>query len=123
MLFEPSSRSAEAQEHVSALIESTKDAEFPEDLDKGRGDKESLLDALKWLKKESIAQTGKKMADKLLPGNQYNSLSPAQFFAKIYRMRNNLMHRGVADRNKLSRIMSELERFVSDILLRQFNET
>lgn len=116
-LFDPSARSDKAQEHISTLIESTRNSEIPEE------DRKSLLGALGRLKKESIAQTGKKMADNLLPGSQYGSLPPEKFFAKIYLMRNDLVHRGIADRNELSRVLIELERFVSDILRCQFNET
>lgn len=116
-LLEPLPRSAEAQEHVNALIEITRSAKVPEE------DKQSLLGALGWLNKESIAQTGRKVADKLLGGNLYDSLPPGQFFAKIYRMRNDLVHRGVADRNELARVVGELGRFVGDILRHQFNET
>jgi len=113
-LMEPAPRSDAAREHVRTLIEATKDAELPQP------DKKLLLGALGRLQNESILQTGKKIAQALLADNLYDSLPPDKFFSKVYTLRNNLVHRGIVDRDELSRILGEMDRFVSDILCRQF---
>ena len=117
VLLEPLPRTEEAQEHVDALIKTTKTAKVPKE------DKESLLGALGWLKKESIKQTFIKLADRLLSGSLYDSLSPEEFFDKISRIRNDLVHRGIADPTELVNIVLDLEKLVVDILRHQFEET
>ena len=85
-------------------------------------DKNSLLGALGWLKNRSIAQTGRTLAIQLLTGNTYDSLDPGSFFQKVYKLRNDLVHRGAFDPNALHVLVGEIERFVSDILQHQFVE-
>ena len=116
VLLEPLPRSPEAQELVSEMMEIARNAEIPKE------DRESLLSALGGLKKESIRKTGGKLADGLLSGSLYDSLSPEEFFDKINRIRNDLVHQGEVDLNELVDIVPELEGFVGDILRHHFKE-
>ena len=116
VLLEPLPRSPEAQELVSEMMEIARMAEIPKE------DRELLLSALGGLKNESIRKTGGKLADRFLSGSLYDSLSPEEFFDKINRIRNALVHQGEVDLNELVDIVPELERFVGDILRHHFEE-
>lgn len=54
VMIEPPPRSEKILSHVRSLIEATKTLEIPDE------DKNSLLGAMSWLKRESISQTGSK---------------------------------------------------------------
>lgn len=116
-LFEPIKRSEDVQEHVDYLISKTKKSGI------NRSDKDSMIGALSWLKSESISQTGKRIASDLLSGNTYFDLEPVLFFKRIYELRNGLIHRGSVNTAELHSIISEFERFVSDILEKQFEKS
>ena len=70
------------------VIAPSKAADIPQD------DKLSLLGAIAWLKNQSIAQTGRKMAEDLLGDARFQSLRAEEFFYKMYKTRNDLVHRG-----------------------------
>jgi hypothetical protein len=109
-LLEPSLRSPRAREHVDALISSTKMSALSDE------EKMALCSALSFQKAESIAATGRSLSDRLLRGNVYDSLSPAEFFGKIYRVRNDLVHRGLIDPGTLQSLVAEVDRFVGDLI-------
>lgn len=113
-LFDPIKRVMSTRAHVDKLISITKHADLVQ------SDKDSLQGALSWLKNESIAQTGKRIAVEYLGGNEYYALDPESFFKKIYELRNGLIHRGATNMAELHSIIGEFERFVSDVLDRQF---
>ncbi len=113
-LFDPIKRVESTRAHVDKLISITKNSELEQ------SDKDSMQGALSWLKSESIAQTGKRIAAEYLEGNKYYSLDPVPFFRKIYELRNSLIHRGATNIAELHSIIGDLERFVSDVLERQF---
>ena len=113
-LFYPLPKSEEACLHVDSLIQATNNAEIPDE------DKKLLIDELSWRKKESIAQTGKRMARELLAEKEYFSMTAEKFFKKIYKTRNDLVHRGIVNRPELHSMLGEVDRYVSDILQKQF---
>lgn len=116
VLMAPLPRSELAQRHIERIVEATKSADIPAD------DKQSLVGALAWLKNQSIAQTGRRMANELLGNNIYHSLRSDDFFTKLYRTRNDLVHRGVVDGKELHVLVGEADRFISDMLQRHFVE-
>ena len=71
---------------------------------------------------KSIGQIGRELASKNLEGKVYDGLVPDKFFNKIYKMRSHLTHgesEVLIDRS-VQDILSETERFVSDMLLAHF---
>lgn len=111
-LMQPLDREKEAQEHVTALIDLTANSGLSSD------EKQSLEDSLRWLYKESIGNTGRKMANRLSGKEQYAGKNAAAFFTKCYSFRSQLMHKGtITDGNiNLDAWLGELERFVADLL-------
>lgn len=115
-LFVPGARSANAQKHVQALIEATQKASISGD------DKDAITSALTFQKNKSIAQTGRALAATLLVGEKYESMDPGVFFGHIYKMRNNMVHKGIIDPPSLHAILGEMDRFVSDLLKHHYVE-
>jgi len=72
------------------------------------------------LKNQSIAHTGRRLAEELLGNATYQSLRAGEFFNKLYKTRNDLVHRGVVDRDALHVLVGDTDQFVSDILQRHF---
>ena len=112
-LLEPAPREDAALEHVQSLLLQTRDSILtPEERD-------SLEGSLRWLLKESITKTGKKLATHLLGKNEYAGKDPASFFAHCYTLRSELVHSGRtnAESTDISAINADLRRFVADLLL------
>jgi hypothetical protein len=109
-LLEPSPRSPRVRDHVDALISNTKMSALSDE------EKMALCSALSFQKAESIAATGRSFSDRLLSGSVYDSLSPVEFFSKIYRVRNDLVHRGLIDPGALQSLVGEVDRFVGDLI-------
>jgi len=81
-----------------------------------------LLSRLGWLKQESIAQAGQKLAQQFLDGKTYDALSPSEFFRLLYKTRNEIVHRGKFDPKIVSNLLGEMDQFVADILMNYFIE-
>ena len=64
-LIEPFPRSQESQDHVKSLIAATQIAPI------SPADRDSMLGTLRWLKKESINQAGKRLVASRLSGRHY----------------------------------------------------
>lgn len=109
-LLEPACRSQAARAHVDSLIEATRKSALPE------AEIESICSVLPFQKRESIARTGRLLAEQLLATNSYDGLTPGDFFAKIYRVRCALVHRGQFEPPQLRSLVSETDRFVADIV-------
>lgn len=115
-LLKPSPRSEVSQSHVQSLIEATQEANIPKD------EREAIASALTFLKSQSIAQTGRALATTLLDGQKYEGMDPAQYFLHIYKMRNNIVHRGKIEPAAVHAILGEFDRFVSDLIGRHYVE-
>jgi len=110
-LFDPEARSAQVCKHIDRLMKLTCEAELsPEE-------KDSIRSNLSFLRKESIATTGRKLAATALGSQKYDDKSPDEFFVKIYKIRNDLVHRGLIDSKALHALIGEVDRFVADIVL------
>lgn len=113
-LIETPPRTQKAFQYIERLVEQTKSADIPNE------DRDSLLGSLRHLKKESISQAGKKMSEALLGSKKYADKKPSDFFKYIYNLRSQLVHSGNLDQRKISPIFNEIDKFVADILERQF---
>ncbi len=112
-LFQPSKRSAKVQAHVDALTELT-----TKNTDLSNEERQAISSAISFLRTDSIAITGKQLAATTLKGELYDSLPPDAFFGKIYKIRNDLVHRGVMDPEQLHALVGEVDRFVADVVAR-----
>jgi hypothetical protein len=115
-LFEPAKRAKDAQDHVQSLIETTQKANISSD------DRMEIVSALTFQKVKSIGQRGRELAAKLLPGEKYESMDAVAFFSHIYKLRNNMVHRGEVDPSAINAILGETDRFVSDLLKHHYVE-
>lgn len=80
-------------------------------------DATSLINAMAFLRTDSISVTGQKLASKLEP-KQYGGATPAQFFKRCYSLRSRLMHgqHPIPTPAELGPAAASLERFVADLL-------
>ena len=104
------------QTHVQVLIDITKQAQLPTD------ERESIASALSFMKSRSIAQTGRELAATLPEGRKYEGMDAAKFFSHIYKMRNDIVHRGKMEPGAVHAILGEFDRFVSELIFRQYVE-
>lgn len=112
-LLEPADRSAQALAHVDSIIRQTDDSASLSNIEKA-----SLMGSLEWLRKESINQTGKKLAAKRLGSRVYMDRPAADFFSYCHKIRSRIVH-GVnpqPERNEFGPVAAQLEVFVSDLL-------
>ena len=115
-LLKPTPRSEVAKKHVQTLIEATKQAIIPTD------ERDAIASALTFLKSRSIAQTGRELAATLLQGQTYEGMDAATFFSHVYKMRNDIVHRGRIKPGAVHSILGEFDRFVSELISRQYVE-
>jgi len=111
-LIEPQVRESRVVEHVNQLISLINQAEIPND------QKESINGSLRWLKKESIRQSGRRLSE-CLGDRTYKDLSAKKFFDRCYEVRSRLVH-GDANRpssDDIGQFIGDLRRFVSDLLV------
>ena len=111
-LIEQRERPQHVQTHVVQLIELTKT-----DPGLDQSERDSLLGALRQLRRESVGQAGARLA-KRLGGKRYRDMEAPQFFKSCYDLRSKLVH-GVHPRptlEEVGRAAGSLEVFVSDLL-------
>jgi hypothetical protein len=103
-------RSDEVASHVDDLISYTRASKL------SQTEKEAICSILNFQKSDSIAAGGRRLVNCLLKDETYDSLTPALFFAKIYRVRNNLVHRGEFDPVSMHVLIGEVDRFVANLI-------
>lgn len=111
-LIEPALRSSDAQDHVASLIEQTKSSSLPVE------ERNSILGSLRWLRRESINQAGKRLTSERLGGRVYGDRTAPEFFSYCYQMRSNLVHGNlpVPTFGDVGGVAATLAVFVSDLL-------
>ena len=111
-LIVPCPRSAESEAHVDRLISATKTAAIPKE------ERESMLGAIRWLRKESIGQAGRRLVESRLGTRQYDGRSAPNFFTYVYQTRSNLVHGNIPypTFEMVGGISATLEVFVSELL-------
>jgi hypothetical protein len=117
-LFEPAPRHPDVQLFIDEMIANVRRSDFDS------ATKQSICGSMEWLKSESIGQTGRALATRLLAGKSYGERSPSAFFTFCYELRSSIVHRGklpegVAD---LLPVLSMTLQFVGDLLLASFAE-
>lgn len=116
-MLSPSPRSEVAAAHVEALIVATRDA-----AGLGEHDRRSLIGSLAWLRRNSISQTGRDLANERLGEQQYSGMRPGAFFTHCYGLRSRLVH-GLASfpsRDEVDSAAAQLEVFVADLLTAEY---
>ena len=116
-LLEPKRRESFSGAFVEGLIRSTENSEL------GRPEKESLLGSLRWLRKESISRSLKRLAQKYVPEKSYESMPAVTFISKCYQVRSTLVHTGNYDASGigLGVLAAQMNVFLSDVLVAKVN--
>lgn len=111
-LIDPAPRTPEAVAHVDMLLSATKAAAI------SKAERESMLGAIRWLRKESISQAGRRLVETRLGTRQYDSRSAANFFTYVYQTRSNLVHGNIPypTFEMVGALSAALEVFVSELL-------
>ena len=116
-LLEPASRSVEAIRLVNTFAQTIK-ASGLSDLEK-----QQIISSLKWLDKDSIGQTGRKLAQRLLPNSRYADTESGAFFKHCYDTRSSIVHSGKAKltMTQLASLTNDCMTFVADILAKMID--
>ena len=115
-LLEPPLRSTEIQEFVKET--KTKANELVADAPI----KQALISNLERLRYDSIGQTGRALAERLLGDKKYDGLKAGRFFSLCYGIRSEIVHNGkIPDPAiDLLGLSNTLQTFVADLLLASF---
>lgn len=110
-MIEPLPREQAVVNHVAKLEEATRNAELPQD------QRQSLLNSLEFLRKESISQAGRRLV-RTLGERRYAEMSPSRFFTDSYALRSRLVHGAhpLPTLNEINHRAAPLEVFVSNLL-------
>jgi hypothetical protein len=111
-LIDQEERGEESQHWVDEMIAMTSEADLSEEKDRN-----SMVGSLKWLKRESISQAGKRLVREL-GDRRYNDMTPVKFFEKCYDVRNLLAHgyKARPGRDQVDRLAAHLEILVGDLI-------
>ncbi|MGB7210653.1 MAG: hypothetical protein WBD27_18500 [Pyrinomonadaceae bacterium] len=111
-LLTPKNRSAKIRKLIGEFARSIKDAELDEE------EKEPLLSALHFIKKESIGQAGRNLAGRELNSSKYDGRSSSDFFKFCYKIRSQLVHSGKSKltTSELVDLSNTCSKFVGDLL-------
>jgi hypothetical protein len=84
--------------------------------------KQALISNLERLRYDSIGQTGRALAERLLGDKEYEGLKAGRFFSLCYSVRSEIVHNGkIPDpASDLLRLSNSLQTFVADLLLASF---
>ena len=77
-LIDPALLSSDAQNHVESLIEQTKSSSLPVE------ERNSTLGSLRWLRRKSINQAGKRLTAERLGSRVYSDRTATEFFSYCY---------------------------------------
>jgi hypothetical protein len=115
-LLDPPPRPAAVQHMVERMEQIIKEGELDE------GHRASMLGSLQWLKRESIGQAGRALADRLLGGKVYDGQEPARFFTFCYELRSSILHLGKvpAEITDFLSVCTTAHTFVCDLLIASF---
>jgi hypothetical protein len=117
-LLDPQPRPAAAQHMVARMIQIVEEEELDE------GHRAAMLGSLQRLKRESIGQAGRALAERLLGGKVYEGQTPAQFFSLCYGLRSSILHSGKvpAEITDFLSVCATAHAFVCDLLIASFGE-
>jgi hypothetical protein len=117
-LLEPQSRPAAAQQMVAKMLQIVDEGGVDE------ATRAAMSGSLQWLKRESIGQAGRALADRLLDGRVYAAQPPGRFFTFCYELRSSILHLGKvpAAINDFPSVCAAAHAFVCDLLIASFAE-
>jgi HAMP domain-containing protein len=103
---------------VEEMRRKVTEAKIPDD------EKNSLKGSLNRMRYESISRTGQALAQQLLKEKYYQTLSPAEFFKRVYNTRSELVHSGAPkiDLAAFESLAAITEEFARDLLLAHINQ-
>jgi hypothetical protein len=77
---------------------------------------------LSQLKRQSIGEAGRALANQLIPDEIFDGKTSAKFFNDSYNIRSELVHEGTVDKSiDIPKLVSEMQRFVKQLLLAMLN--
>jgi len=115
VLLEPKQHDAVVQDFVDATKVGLDSLPVPKET------RDSLNGTLRWLRQESIARAGRRLATELLGSQSYAGQTPDLFFRDCYSIRSQLVHGGTSelDMHELRKRCDWLAVFVGDLLNKQ----
>lgn len=117
-LLDPQPRPAVAQQVVARMMQIVEESGVDE------GTRAAMSGSLQWLKRESIGQAGRALADRLLRGKVYEAQPAARFFTYCYELRSSILHLGSVPTaiNDFPSVCAAAHAFVCDLLIASFAE-
>jgi len=111
-LLERADRCSKAQTLVTNMVDMVRKAEIPESSER------AMRGSLQWLKKDSIGETGRALAKRLLGQQRYHGMDASAFFTHCYNLRSQILHSGKPDNQgvDVAAVSNECQKFVSDLL-------
>ena len=84
--------------------------------------RQAVVSSLEWLRNDSIGQTGRLLAERLLGDLEYDGLSAGRFFSHCYRLRSEIVHNGKTSDPTIDllQLSNKCQAFVADLLLASF---
>lgn len=81
--------------------------------------RQAVVSSLEWLRNDSIGQTGRALAERLLVNLEYDGLSAGKFFSHCYRLRSEIVHNGKTSDPTIDllQLSNACQAFVADLLL------
>lgn len=112
-ILKPEDRSQNAVNIVDELINRVKTSDITEE------EKNSIKGSLRWLYKDSISQSLRKMAARHLTSKTYDGVNPEVFIKRCYEARSKLVHSGSVDESKfnIGTLAANLELYIKDMLI------
>jgi hypothetical protein len=112
-LIEPRKRSTQARAHVDSLIAITSGNEDLRD-----EERLSIEGSLRFLKRESFRQAGKRTATERLGDREYEGKTAPEYFSDCYDVRSKLVHGidPIPTWEEVNQMNGSLQQFVSDLL-------
>ena len=115
-LLEPVECPKAVMDHIDTLMALTKST----DLDSFERD--SILNAMHFMKQKSIRRNGRELVTKTLPGREYGGIPPEAYFLECYDMRNRLLHgaQPYPTREEVGKLVGGLTQMVGDLISRSY---
>lgn len=84
--------------------------------------RQAVVSSLNWLRYESIGQTGRALAERLLSKREYEGMRAGKFFSHCYSIRSEIVHNGKTSDPAIDllQLSNSCQTFVGDLLLASF---
>ncbi len=114
---------AKRSDEVEKLVEEFKDTTKTRLPRSDQQTRDSMISGLDKLKFQSKRQAGRSLADRLIPNDLFNGQSSADFFARCYNWRSQILHDGkIAEESvNMLQLANVMESFVARLLIMALN--